>query len=124
MYPRSFLCEEAKIKQRTPLKEEFCEIGEEAIWESRLTSFSFIYQFSCSVVLYHSRTRRWWYSCFPRRHDERTARKTLEKHRSQGQTFSFSKKEIKNLSTIYEKTLLENPAIVIYDSYKQFFFIQ
>ena len=31
MYPRSFLCEEAKIKQRTPLKKEICEIGEEAI---------------------------------------------------------------------------------------------
>ena len=39
MHPRSFLCEEAKIKQRTPLKEELCEIGEEAIWESRFTSF-------------------------------------------------------------------------------------
>ena len=39
MYPRSFLCEEAKIKQRTSLKKELCEIGEEAIWESRFTSF-------------------------------------------------------------------------------------
>ena len=39
MYPRSFLCEEAKIKQLTPLKKELCEIGEEAIWESRFTSF-------------------------------------------------------------------------------------
>ena len=39
MYPRSFLCEEAKIEQRTPLKEELCEIGEEAIWEYRFTSF-------------------------------------------------------------------------------------
>ena len=39
MYARSFLCEEAKIKQRTPLKKERCEIGEEAIWESRFTSF-------------------------------------------------------------------------------------
>ena len=44
MYPRSFLCEEAKIKQRTPLKKELCEIGEEAIWASRFTSFSFISQ--------------------------------------------------------------------------------
>ena len=26
MYPRSFPCEEAKIKQRTPLKKELCEI--------------------------------------------------------------------------------------------------
>ena len=43
MYPRSFLCEEAKIKQRTPLKEELCEIGEEAIWESRFTFFFFSY---------------------------------------------------------------------------------
>ena len=39
MYPRSYLCEEAKIKQRTPLKKELCEIGEEVIWESRFTSF-------------------------------------------------------------------------------------
>ena len=39
MYPRSFLCEEAKIKQRTPLKKELCEIGEEAIWESRFAPF-------------------------------------------------------------------------------------
>ena len=38
MYPRSFLCEEAKIKQRTPLKKELRKIGEEAICESRLTS--------------------------------------------------------------------------------------
>ena len=35
MYPRSFLCEEAKIKQHTSLKKELCRIGEEAIWESR-----------------------------------------------------------------------------------------
>ena len=42
MYPRSFLYEEAKIKQRAPLKKELCEIGEEAIWESRFTSF-FLY---------------------------------------------------------------------------------
>ena len=34
MYPRSFLCEEAKIEQRTPLKKELCEVSEEAIWES------------------------------------------------------------------------------------------
>ena len=39
MYPRSFRCEEAKIKQRTPLKKELCEIGEETIWESWFTSF-------------------------------------------------------------------------------------
>ena len=41
MYPRTFLCEEVKIKQRTPLKKEICEIGEEAIWEYRFTSFFF-----------------------------------------------------------------------------------
>ena len=39
MYPRSFLCEEAKVKQHTSLKKELCEIGEEAIWESRFTCF-------------------------------------------------------------------------------------
>ena len=39
MYSRSFLCEEAKIKQRTALKRERCGIGEEAIWESRFTPF-------------------------------------------------------------------------------------
>ena len=42
MYPRSFLREEAKIKQRTPLKKKLCEIGEEAIWESRFTSFFYL----------------------------------------------------------------------------------
>ena len=41
MYPRSFLCEKAEIKQRTPFKKELCEIGEEEIWESRFTSFFF-----------------------------------------------------------------------------------
>ena len=41
MYPRRFLCEEAKIKQRTPSKEEPYKIGEEAIWESRFTCFFF-----------------------------------------------------------------------------------
>ena len=45
MYPRSFLCEEAKIKQCTLLKKELCEIGEEAIWEFRFTSF-----LMCSLV--------------------------------------------------------------------------
>ena len=39
MYPRSFLCEEAKTKQRSSLKKELCEIGEEAIWKSQFTSF-------------------------------------------------------------------------------------
>ena len=47
MYPRSFLCKEAKIKQRTSLKKELCEIGEESIWKSRFTSFflSFFFMF-------------------------------------------------------------------------------
>ena len=39
MYLRSFLCEEAKIEQRTPWKKELCEIGEEEICGSRFTSF-------------------------------------------------------------------------------------
>ena len=37
MYPLSYLCEEAEIKQRTSLKKELCEIGEKAIWESRFS---------------------------------------------------------------------------------------
>ena len=32
MYQRSFLCEEAKIKQRTPLKKELCEIVRKQYW--------------------------------------------------------------------------------------------
>ena len=43
MYPRSFLCEEAKIKKRTTLKKKLREIGKETIWESRFTSFLYIY---------------------------------------------------------------------------------
>ena len=39
MYPRSFLCEEVKIKQRNSSKKQLCKIGEEAIWESRFASF-------------------------------------------------------------------------------------
>ena len=39
MYPRSFLCEEAKIKEQTPAKKELREIDEEGIWESRLHAF-------------------------------------------------------------------------------------
>ena len=45
MYPRNFRCEGAKIKQRTPFKKELCEIGEEAIWESRFTSFLIFFYF-------------------------------------------------------------------------------
>ena len=41
MYLRSFLCEEAEIKQNTSSKKTICEIGEETIWESRFTSFYF-----------------------------------------------------------------------------------
>ena len=46
MYPRSFLCEEAKIKKRTPIKKDLCEISEETKWESRFTSF-----FSFSTIV-------------------------------------------------------------------------
>ena len=42
MYPRCFLCEEAKIKQRTSLKKELFEIGKEEIYQSRFISFFFI----------------------------------------------------------------------------------
>ena len=55
MYSRSFLCEKAKIKQRTPVKKELCEIGEEAIWESRFTSFfKFVIDFELIVNFYLS----------------------------------------------------------------------
>ena len=42
MYPRSFLYEEAKIKQRTSSKKELCEIGEERISKSLFTSFFYL----------------------------------------------------------------------------------
>ena len=42
IYSRSFLCEEAKIKQRTSSMKKICGIGEEAIWESRFTPFFII----------------------------------------------------------------------------------
>ena len=54
MYPRSFLCEEAKIKQRTPLKKELCKIGEEAIWE--FTSF-FFHRFSMKNLRFFLQVR-------------------------------------------------------------------
>ena len=41
MCPQSFLCEEAKVKQRSSSKNELCKIGEETIWESRFTCFLF-----------------------------------------------------------------------------------
>ena len=54
MYPQSFLCEEAKIKQLTPLKKDICELGEEAIWKSRFTSFFMIsYLKICMTVILH-----------------------------------------------------------------------
>ena len=56
MYPRSFLCEKAKIKQRTPLKKELCEIGEEAIWESRFTSFFYSLLSTCPKKM---ETEKW-----------------------------------------------------------------
>ena len=37
MYPRCSLCEEAKIKQHTSLKNKLRKIGQEAIWEFRFT---------------------------------------------------------------------------------------
>ena len=52
MYPRSFLCEEAKIKQRTSWQKRLCEISEEAIWESRSTSFFFIVTSNFSNATY------------------------------------------------------------------------
>ena len=55
MYPRSFLCEEAKIKQRTPLKKVLYEIGEEAIWESRFTSFFILFYWKFEDVLLFSK---------------------------------------------------------------------
>ena len=54
MYPRSFLCEEAKIKQDTPLKEELSKIGEEAIWESRFTSFLLLILFYTKEKLFNA----------------------------------------------------------------------
>ena len=62
MYPRSFLCEEAKIKQRTPLKKELCEIGKEAIWESRFTSFFRIYWEWKKVSM--ANVKNYWYKIY------------------------------------------------------------
>ena len=45
MYSRSFLFEEAKIKQNTSLEKELGEIGEEAVWKSWFTSF-FVFNFT------------------------------------------------------------------------------
>ena len=56
MYPRSFLCEEAKIKQRTSSKKELHEIDKEAIWESRFTSF---FQYRFFISLFHKLKYRW-----------------------------------------------------------------
>ena len=43
MCPRRFLCDEAKIKQRSSSKKELCKIGEEAISESRSNMGILIY---------------------------------------------------------------------------------
>ena len=48
MYPQSFLYEEAKIEQHTSSKKQLCEIGEEALWESRFTYL--FYFFSIRAV--------------------------------------------------------------------------
>ena len=53
MYPWSFLCEKAKIKQRTFSKKELCEIGMEALWES---------QFTCFLCKYKDRRLWHWFS--------------------------------------------------------------
>ena len=45
MYPWNFFCEEAEIKQHTFSKKEFCEIGEEAIFESGFTRFFLVFHF-------------------------------------------------------------------------------
>ena len=50
MFPQSFLREEAKIKQRTSSKKALCKIGEEAIWESRFTSFLITLIFPVLVI--------------------------------------------------------------------------
>ena len=49
---RSFFCEEAKIKQHTSSKKELCEIGEEAISESRFTSFLLSYNLYIVYCIY------------------------------------------------------------------------
>ena len=56
MYRRSFPCEEVKIKQHTSSKKELCEIGKEAISESRLTRFSLILYFIHKYLCINFRT--------------------------------------------------------------------
>ena len=58
MCPRSFLCEEARIKQRTSSKKQFCEIGEEAISQSRFTSFCFLTEEAMTLWKKNSRYYR------------------------------------------------------------------
>ena len=63
MYPRSFLCEESKIKQRTPLKKELCEIGEEAKWESQFTSiFNLHVEVEIEYFFHHTTTVSYLYT--------------------------------------------------------------
>ena len=56
MYPLSFLYKEVKIKQRTFSKKRLCEIGEKAMWESRITSF-FSYALRGEIGLDSSKNR-------------------------------------------------------------------
>ena len=51
VYSRSFLCEIAKIEQRTPSKKELYKIGEEAIRESRFISFLYYVMYYIYVVI-------------------------------------------------------------------------
>ena len=46
MYPRSFLLEGATVERYTSSKSELCEIGEEAIWQSRFTCFFALHLFN------------------------------------------------------------------------------
>ena len=50
MYPRNFLCEEAKMKHRTSSKKQLYEFDEEALWKSRLTSFFNVFSILNRVV--------------------------------------------------------------------------
>ena len=53
MNPRSFLFEEAKIRQRTSSKRELREIGEvrkSVIWESRFTCFFIFFDIHIGIL--------------------------------------------------------------------------
>ena len=56
IYSRSFLCEEAKIKQHTSSKKKLCEVDEKAIWESGFKFFFFyikIHNFFKLILFLH-----------------------------------------------------------------------